>query len=99
MDIKQIPQVNTTHEGVKSFIFICLMLFFFVVFFVFVFLLYHLGFDGVQGKVLGPSFDSSSHSSEWLAMRPLVQCDDNVMTFTASGEGLAHLLVDRGKDM
>ncbi|XP_036969297.1 uncharacterized protein LOC119027879 isoform X2 [Acanthopagrus latus] len=52
-------------------------------------------FDGVQGKVLGPSFDSSSQSSEWLAMRPLVQCDDNVMTLTTSGEALAHLLVDR----
>lgn len=24
-------------------------------------------------------------------------CDDNVMTFTASGEGFTHLLVDRGK--
>ena len=60
-------------------------------------LLYHSDFDGVQGKVLGPSFDSSSQSSEWLAMRPLVQCDDNVMTLTTSGEALAHLLVDRGK--
>eukprot|EP00064_Thunnus_orientalis_P013122 superscaffoldBa00002096_g13159 len=54
------------------------------------------GFHGVQGKVLGPSSDSSPHFSEWLAMRPLVQCDDNVMTFTASGEGLTQLLVDRG---
>ncbi|XP_042340312.1 uncharacterized protein LOC121941554 [Plectropomus leopardus] len=53
------------------------------------------GFHGVQGKVVGPSFDSSPHFSEWLAMRPLVQCDDSVMTFTASGEGLTHLLVDR----
>uniref|UniRef100_A0A3B4TIR4 ZP domain-containing protein n=1 Tax=Seriola dumerili TaxID=41447 RepID=A0A3B4TIR4_SERDU len=53
------------------------------------------GFHGVQGKVLGPSFDSSPHFSEWLAMRPLVQCDENVMTFTASGQGLTHLLVDR----
>ncbi|GLD66377.1 uncharacterized protein AKAME5_001777300 [Lates japonicus] len=53
------------------------------------------GFHGVQGKVLGPTFDSSPHFSEWLAMRPLVQCDENVMTFTASGQGLTHLLVDR----
>ncbi|XP_018520597.1 uncharacterized protein LOC127138932 [Lates calcarifer] len=53
------------------------------------------GFHGVQGKVLGPTFDSSPHLSEWLAMRPLVQCDENVMTFTASGQGLTHLLVDR----
>ncbi len=30
-------------------------------------------------------------------MRPLVQCDANVMTFTASGQGFTHLLVDRGK--
>ncbi|KAL7404940.1 hypothetical protein ABVT39_021361 [Epinephelus coioides] len=53
------------------------------------------GFHGVQGMVMGPSSDSSPHFSEWLAMRTLVQCDDRVMTFTASGEGLAHLLVDR----
>ncbi|XP_019939264.2 uncharacterized protein [Paralichthys olivaceus] len=53
------------------------------------------GFHGVQGKVLGPSFDSSPHFSEWQAMRPFVQCDENVMTFTASGQGLTHLLVDR----
>ncbi|XP_040003239.1 uncharacterized protein LOC120800873 isoform X2 [Xiphias gladius] len=53
------------------------------------------GFRGVQGKVLGPSFDSSPHFSEWLAMRPLVQCDENVMTFTASGQGVTHLLVAR----
>ncbi|XP_078021007.1 uncharacterized protein LOC117255135 isoform X1 [Epinephelus lanceolatus] len=53
------------------------------------------GFHGVQGMVMGPSSDSSPHFSEWLAMRTLVQCGDRVMTFTASGEGLAHLLVDR----
>ncbi|CAB1439904.1 unnamed protein product [Pleuronectes platessa] len=53
------------------------------------------GFHGVQGKVLGPSFDSSPHFPEWQAMRPFVQCDENVMTFTASGQGLTHLLVDR----
>ncbi|KAI3353275.1 hypothetical protein L3Q82_019813, partial [Scortum barcoo] len=53
------------------------------------------GFPGVQGKVLGLSFDSSPHFSEWLAMTPLVQCDDNVMTFTASGEGFTQLLVYR----
>ncbi|XP_035515542.1 protein piccolo [Morone saxatilis] len=53
------------------------------------------GFGGVQGNVLGPSFDSTPHFSEWVAMRPSVQCDDNVMTFTASGHGFAHLLVDR----
>lgn len=46
---------------------------------------------------MGPSLDSSPHFSEWQAMRPVLQCDDNVMTFTASGEGFAHLLVDRGK--
>ncbi|XP_062244544.1 uncharacterized protein LOC133954223 [Platichthys flesus] len=53
------------------------------------------GFHGVQGKVLGPAFDSSPHFPEWQAMRPFVQCDENVMTFTASGQGLTHLLVDR----
>ncbi|XP_028445997.1 uncharacterized protein LOC114563311 isoform X4 [Perca flavescens] len=53
------------------------------------------GFHGVQGEIMGPSFDSSPYFSEWLAMRPLVQCDDNVMTFTASGEGFTHLFVNR----
>ncbi|CAK6953515.1 uncharacterized protein LOC121909971 isoform X1 [Scomber scombrus] len=52
-------------------------------------------FHGVQGKVSGPSFDSSPHLSQWLAMRPVVQCDRNVMIFTASGERLTQLLVDR----
>lgn len=46
---------------------------------------------------MGPSLFSSPHLSEWLAMRPLVLCEDDVMTFTASGEGFTHLLVDRGK--
>ena len=59
--------------------------------------LHLLGFDGGQGNILGPSFDSSPDLSEWLAMKTLVQCDDNVMTFTASGGEFIHLLVDRGK--
>lgn len=54
-----------------------------------------LGF--VQGKVSGPSLDSSPYLSDWQAMRPVVLCDDDVMTFTASGEGFTHLLVDRGE--
>lgn len=54
-----------------------------------------LGFDGVQGQVQSLS---SQNWSQWLAMRPLVLCDHKVMTFTASGEGLTYLLVDRGKD-
>lgn len=56
-----------------------------------------LGFDGVQGKVHGRSFHSSPHRAKWLAMRPLVLCDDKVMTFTASGEGFTYLFVNRGK--
>lgn len=71
------------------------MSFFFLFLYIF-FYSYRLG-DGVQGEVWGPSLYSSPHFSEWLAMRPLVLCDDNVMTFTASGEGFTHLLVDRGK--
>ncbi|XP_029018094.1 uncharacterized protein LOC114862177 [Betta splendens] len=55
---------------------------------------YQADFTGVQGKLLGPPA-SSQHLSEWLAMRPEVQCDDGAMTFTASGRGFAHLLVDR----
>lgn len=46
---------------------------------------------------MGPLFESSSHFSEWLAMNPMVQCDDGVMTFTASGKAFRHLFVDRGK--
>ncbi|XP_040043635.2 uncharacterized protein LOC120825854 [Gasterosteus aculeatus] len=53
------------------------------------------GVQGVQGKVLGPSFDSSSRVSEWRAMSPGVQCDDGVMTFTASGKQVKQLFVDR----
>ncbi|KAK2816943.1 hypothetical protein Q5P01_025134 [Channa striata] len=53
------------------------------------------GFHGVQGEILGPSFDSSHQFSEWLSMRPVVQCDDDVMTFTASGQESTHLFVDR----
>ncbi|XP_075896586.1 uncharacterized protein LOC142897845 [Nelusetta ayraudi] len=52
-------------------------------------------FDGVQGKVHGRSFHSSPHRAKWLAMRPLVLCDDKVMTFTASGEGFTYLFVNR----
>lgn len=58
-----------------------------------------LGFNGVQGQVQSLSFDSGPNWSQWLAMRPLVLCDHKVMTFTASGEGLTHLLVDRGKTL
>ncbi|KAL1005842.1 hypothetical protein UPYG_G00064650 [Umbra pygmaea] len=55
------------------------------------------GFEGhsVQGKVYGPSVNHNGHSSEWLAMRPLVQCNDNLMTLTASGRGYIHLMVER----
>ncbi|KAM8880034.1 uncharacterized protein AB9W97_015071 [Spinachia spinachia] len=56
------------------------------------------GVHGVQGKVLGPSFDSHSQVAEWLAMSPGVQCDDGVMTFTASGKEFKHLFVDREED-
>ncbi|KAI9545665.1 hypothetical protein NQZ68_034435 [Dissostichus eleginoides] len=48
----------------------------------------------LQGKVSGPT--SSPYFSKWLAMSPLVKCDDGVMTFTAAGEEITHLLVDRG---
>lgn len=58
--------------------------------------LYFTIFVGVKGEVLGPSFDSKSHVSEWLSMRPWVLCDDNVLTFMASREGFEHLLVERG---
>ncbi|XP_014034088.2 uncharacterized protein [Salmo salar] len=55
------------------------------------------GFEGhgFQGKVYGPSAEHNPHSSEWLSMRPLVQCNDNLMMLTASGRGYTHLLVDR----
>ncbi|KAL3066948.1 hypothetical protein OYC64_016823 [Pagothenia borchgrevinki] len=57
---------------------------------------YQADFTGfhVQGKVSGPT--SSPYFSKWLAMSPLVRCDDGVMTFTAAGEEFTHLLVDRG---
>lgn len=60
---------------------------------------YPIGFEGhgFQGKVYGPSAEHNPHSSEWLSMRPLVQCNDNLMMLTASGRGYTHLLVDRGK--
>ncbi|XP_077462403.1 uncharacterized protein LOC144078078 isoform X1 [Stigmatopora argus] len=48
------------------------------------------------GKVLVPSSDSVPHISEWLAMKPMLQCADNFMTFKASGQGFSHLLVDKG---
>ncbi|KAM7419116.1 hypothetical protein PAMA_016301 [Pampus argenteus] len=51
------------------------------------------GFHGVQGKILG--LDSSPHYSNLLAMKPLVQCHNDGMTFTASGEGVTQLLVYR----
>ncbi|KAJ8001789.1 hypothetical protein DPEC_G00173080 [Dallia pectoralis] len=55
------------------------------------------GFEGhsVQGKVYGPSANQNHHSSEWLSMRPLVLCEDELMTLTASGRGYMHLMVDR----
>ncbi|XP_057699790.1 uncharacterized protein LOC130920515 [Corythoichthys intestinalis] len=53
-------------------------------------------FSRVPGKVLISSSDSVPHISEWLAMKPMLQCADNFMTFTASGEGFSHLLVDKG---
>lgn len=58
---------------------------------------HHSGSGGMQGKIMAPAFRSNAHFTYWQSMRPLVQCDDKSMTFTASGEGVAHLLVDRGK--
>lgn len=51
--------------------------------------------SGFQGKVLGLPFDSSPQFSELVA--PLVLCETDVMTFMASGEIFAYMLVDRGK--
>lgn len=51
----------------------------------------------VQGKAHDQTFLSNPDLAKWFSMRPLVLCDDNVMTFTASGEGSAYLLVNRGK--
>lgn len=56
-----------------------------------------LDLDIVQGKAHRPSFHSDPDLAKWFAMRPLVLCDDNVMTFTTSGEGLSYLFVNRGK--
>lgn len=53
--------------------------------------------SGFQGKVLGLPFDSSPQFSQLMAMRPLVLCEDDAMTFTASGVIFPHLLLDRGK--
>ncbi|XP_027872156.1 uncharacterized protein LOC114143940 [Xiphophorus couchianus] len=53
------------------------------------------GFSEIQGKVFGLSSDSSPYFSEWEAMRPLVECADDVMTLTLSGRGFIHLQVDR----
>ncbi|KAJ0050612.1 hypothetical protein NL108_005017, partial [Boleophthalmus pectinirostris] len=52
------------------------------------------GFRPVQGEILGLPADTT-HLLEWLAMRPLVHCDQNVMTFTASGGGFTNLFVGR----
>ncbi|XP_061686867.1 uncharacterized protein LOC133506600 isoform X2 [Syngnathoides biaculeatus] len=54
------------------------------------------GFSGVAGKVLVPSSEADPRASEWLAMRPVLLCDHNFMTFTASGPGFSQLLVDKG---
>ncbi|XP_055081798.1 uncharacterized protein LOC129456717 [Periophthalmus magnuspinnatus] len=51
-------------------------------------------FRPVQGEILGVPADTA-HLSEWRAMRPLVHCDQNVMTFTASGAGFTDLFVGR----
>ncbi|KAK0138085.1 Zona pellucida sperm-binding protein 4 [Merluccius polli] len=59
------------------------------------------GFQGIrEGNILGPSFDAGwpTLSAEWRAMRPLVQCDDTIMTLTASGKGYSQLFVDREGD-
>ncbi|MEQ2306738.1 hypothetical protein AMECASPLE_011332 [Ameca splendens] len=53
------------------------------------------GFSEIQGKVLGLLSDSSPHFTEWEAMKPLVECADDVMTLTASSRGFTHLQVDR----
>ncbi|MEQ2197458.1 hypothetical protein XENOCAPTIV_029813 [Xenoophorus captivus] len=57
---------------------------------------YQEDFTG-QGKVLGLLSDSSPHFTEWEAMKPLVECADDVMTLTASSRGFTHLQVDRRK--
>ncbi|KAM9769410.1 uncharacterized protein ACNS7B_024018 [Menidia menidia] len=47
------------------------------------------GYLEVQGEV--------SYPRSYIFMKPLVKCIENVMIFTASGQGLTHLLVDRGR--
>lgn len=67
-------------------------------FFLFIFFyIMDLDVDPVQGKVRVRSFHPSPHMAKWLAMRPLVMCGDNVMTFTASGKELTYLFVNRGE--
>ncbi|KAM8842724.1 uncharacterized protein ACB058_014294 [Synchiropus picturatus] len=53
------------------------------------------GVKGIQGSVLGPFTEADQTLVDWLATTPVVLCSDDVMFFTASGEGLAHLFVDR----
>ncbi|XP_013885364.1 uncharacterized protein LOC106533556 [Austrofundulus limnaeus] len=53
------------------------------------------GFFDKQGKIWGLSDDSSPYFSDWEAMQPLVECNDDVMTLTVSGHGYTHLQVDR----
>ncbi|XP_007551723.1 uncharacterized protein LOC103137757 [Poecilia formosa] len=55
------------------------------------------GFSEIEGKVSGLSSDSSPYFSEWEAMRPVVECADDVMTLTLSGRGFIHLQVDRSR--
>ncbi|XP_075318456.1 uncharacterized protein LOC142378112 [Odontesthes bonariensis] len=54
-----------------------------------------IGFPEVQRKVVALSSDPGPRFSALEAMHPLVKCDKNDMTFTASGQGLSYLLVDR----
>ncbi|XP_051940234.1 uncharacterized protein LOC127613305 [Hippocampus zosterae] len=54
------------------------------------------GFSAVPGKVLVSSSDTVPRASEWLALKPVLLCDQNFMSFTASGQGFSQLLVDKG---
>lgn len=56
-----------------------------------------VGFSNKRGKIWGLSRHSSPHFSDWEAMQPLVECDNDVMTLTVSGQGFSHLQVDRSK--
>lgn len=56
-----------------------------------------VGFSNKRGKIWGLSRDSSPYFSDWEAMQPLVECNDDVMTVTVSGHGFTHLQVDRSK--